>query len=214
MPARVDTRLLVGPDLSLFVVEPSARRVARYTRDGRLATAYADPLHLAHPVSAAWDEAGGRLIVADSVYRHLVAFHPAGAASYLVPMHADDRHSVRAISAVAVGKSAIHVADPVCRCVLAVARDGRIAYSYGDNVIVQPGALALDDRERAYIADTGAAMVRVYEGVREIANVAAADLGIAQVTDIAIHRNTLVVTDATTARVVIVRVPASLRGKP
>lgn len=214
IPVRADTRLFTGPDDTLFVIEPPAHRVARYTRDGRLVAAYADAQHLVHPVGAAWDEAGGRLLVADGVYRHLVAFHPAGRAAYVLPIGFDERHVLRSVGAIAAGRSGVHIADPACRCVMVVGRDGRIAGSYGHGELVHPGAVALDDRERAYVADVGAQRVRVYEGVREVAVLEAAQLGLAQVSDLTIAGGRLIVADAAAARVAVLRIADWRRERP
>jgi len=210
--ARTDTRLFVGPDLSLFVVEPGARRVGRYSRDGRLLAAYADVLNLAHPVAAAWDERRGRLLVADRIYNQLMAFQGVGRAAYVIALRGDERHGVRSIADIAIGARGIYLSDPVCRCIAVATDDGRVVATFGHNVIGQPGALAVDDHERIYVADVFTHTIRIFSGVRETEQIPASALGMVQVSDLSTQRDMLVVADAAGAKVMVLRLAPPAAG--
>lgn len=218
VPAQPTTRVLVGGDYSLFVLDARNRRVLRYARNGALLAIYADDLNLARPVDIAFDETRNVLLVADGVYNHLVAFHPLGRASYAVPLRASERDRVHSVGGVAAGADAWYVSDPACRCIVRAAPDGAVLATFGHQQIGMPGALAVDRYGRVYVADRLDNSLKLFVGDRLVRTIAAPALGVRQVSDLRIAGESLVIADALGLRAVLLRLtrprPAGTPGSP
>lgn len=204
--AGLGTKLAVGSDFSLYVLDQSRRRVLRFGRNGQLLAQYADALNLSRPIAVAVDDTRGLVFVADGLYHHLVAFHPLGGAARVVHLRGDDRNRVMSITAMALAQDAIHISDALCRCIAVVARDGAVRATYGHHQIGQPGAIAIDRHERVFVADVFNNSVKVFAAGRLIDDVSAAALGLLEVGDLSVSEYRLVVTDGAGARVAVLRI--------
>lgn len=205
-PVTFATRIAVGYDFSLYVLDPPHRRVLRLSRDGRLLATYADSANLARPVAVAVDDTRGEVVVADQVFNHLVAFHPLGRASQVLHLRGDERNRVMSIAAFALSRDAIFISDPLCRCVVAAARDGRVHASFGHGDIGQPGAIAVDPHERVFVADVFHNSVKVYAAERLVHETRGGALGIVHVTDLTVNEDRLIIADGAGARVAVLRI--------
>lgn len=205
-PAAFGTRFVVGADFSLYVLDQPRHRVLRFGRNGELLATYADSQNLVQPVALAVDDARGEVLVADQLYRHLVVFHPLGGGARVIFLHGDDRNRVLSIAAIALGRDAIYISDPLCRCVAVVARDGVVRATHGHREIGLPGAIAIDRHERVFVADVFDHSVKVFAAGRLIDEVPASVLGVREVSDLAASESRLVVADGAGARVVVTRI--------
>ncbi len=212
-PAALGARLAVGSDFSLYVLDQSRRRVLKLGRDGRVLAIFADALNLSRPIALAVDEPRGLVYVADELYRHLVAFHPLGAAGQVIHLRGDDRNRVMSIAAMAIAPDAIHVSDASCRCVAVVARDGSVRATYGHQEIGQPGAIAIDRHGRVFVADVFDGSVKVFAAGRLIDHVPAAVLGVREVSDLSVSEYRLLVADGAGARVAVMRIARPRDGE-
>lgn len=206
VPAVPGVRLAAGADFSLYVLDPTRRRVVRLGRDGRMLTAFADEQNLGRPVAFAVDEARGQVLVADALYRQLVAFHPLGGGNRVIPLRGDERHRVMSIAAIALAREAIHISDPSCRCVAVASLDGTVSSTYGHQRIGQPGPIAADRHGRVFVADLFDASIKVFAAGRLIDDIPAAALGVREVRDLSVSESRLVVADGAGARVVVLRI--------
>jgi hypothetical protein len=205
-PAALGTRLAVGADFSLYLLDQPRRRVLRLSRSGQLLATFADDVNLNRPIAFAVDDARGQVWVADALYRHLVVFHPLGGAAQVIPLRGDERNRVLSITAMALGRDAIHISDAACRCVAVIARDGAVRATYGHHQIGQPGAIAIDRYQRAFVADVFDHSVKVFASGRLIESVPAGVLGVRQVSDLSVNDLRLMVADGAGARVSIMRI--------
>lgn len=212
-PAALGTRLAVGSDFSLYVLDQLGRRVLKFGRDGRLLATFADAFNLNRPIALVADGGRGQVIVADGLYHHLVAFHPLGGAAQVIPLLGDDRNRVMSINAIALVRDELHISDPLCRCVAVVARDGGVRATYGHREIVMPGAIAIDRRERVFVADVSDGSVKVFAAGRLIDDIPAAALGVREVSDLWVGESRLVVADGAGARVIVMQIASPRSGK-
>jgi hypothetical protein len=212
-PAALGTRLAIGSDYSLYVLDQPRRRVLKLGRNGQLLATYADSVDLNRPTAVVVDDARGQVLVADALYHHLVAFHPLGGGAHVIPLRGDERNRVMNITAMTMGRDAIHISDASCRCVAVVARDGSVRATYGHHEIGQPGAIAIDRHERVYVADVFDGSIKVFAAGRLIDAVPAAVLGVREVSDLSVRESRLVVTDGAGARVVVMRITPPRQGE-
>ena len=212
-PAALGTRLAAGSDFSLYVLDQPRRRVLKLGRNGQLLATYADARDLAQPVALVVDDVRGEVLVADQLYRQLVAFHPLGGAAHVIFLRGDDRNRVMNITAIGLARDAIHISDALCRCIAVVGRDGVVHATYGHHEIGQPGTIAIDRHERAFVADVFDHSVKVFAAGRLIDTVPAVALGLREVSDLWVNESRLVVADGAGARVAVVQIAPPRQGE-
>lgn len=205
-PVAIGVRVAVGHDFSVYVLDSQNRRVLRFSRDGRVLASYADDLNLTRPVALAVDDVHGEVFVADPVFNLIVAFHAIGRARQVIPLRGDERNRVMSIAALALGGGGLQIADPLCRCLQIVDRSGRVHVSYGHGELGQPGAIAVDRHARVFVADHLGNSVKVYRGGRLEHEASAAELGVVNVSDIAVSEDRLMIADGAGARVAVLRI--------
>ena len=211
-PAAPGTRLAIGSDFSLYVLDRPRRRVLKLARDGRLQVSFVDASNLSLPVAMVLDDVRGQFLVADELYHHLVAFHPLGGAAHVVHLRGDGRDRVMGIAAIALAREAIHISDGLCRCIVVVARDGAVRSSYGHQQLGLPGAIAIDRYGRVFVADVSDSAVKVFSAGRLIDHVPLAALGLREASDLSVSESRLVVADGAGARVAILRIAPPAQG--
>lgn len=212
-PVASGIRLVVGADYSLHVLDQARRRVLKLGRNGELLATYSEARDLVQPIALVVDDVRGEVIIADQLYRHFVVFHPLGGAARVIYPKGDDRNRVMSISAIALGKDAIHVSDPLCRCIAVVARDGAVRATYGHQELGQPGAIAIDRHERVFVADAFSQSVKLFVSGRLMGDISAAILGVREVADLSTNESHLVVTDGIGARVAVMRIAPPSPGE-
>ena len=199
------TRLRVGPELSLYILDVAQRRAVRLSRSGQLLASYVD-VNLGRPVDIAVEEKGTHVLVADGLHRQMVAFHPLGRAAFVVHLRGDERNRVLSIDHFALGTDAIYISDASCACVARVARDGAVLETFGHQLISQAGPIAVDRHQRVFVADHFDRSIKVFWHGKLVETVSGAAAGVLQLTDLALTGTTLAVADAGTARVHLMQI--------
>jgi len=211
--ANLGTRLLVGEDYSLYVLDTLSRRVLRFARSGRLLATYAAGLDLASPVSVAVQEPGGAVYVADGLQQQIVAFHPLGGGARVIALRGAARNPVRSIAALAAGRDALYASDPACGCIARVAWDGTVLGTFGHGLLAQPGPIAADRFGRIYVADAFQRSLHVFVEGRLVRTWGAAAFGLDRLDDVKIAGESIALVDGRRAQVVLQRVlPPPARG--
>lgn len=210
--AQAGIQLHVGADLSLYVLDQPGRRVLRYARSGQLLASFSDALNLGRPVDVALDETRGRVLVADGMYNQLVAFHPLGGTSYVLPLRSGAGERVFAIAAMAIGAEGIFLSDPLCACIARVSLDGSVLGTFGHNEVNQPGPIAVDREQRVFVIDTFDGSLKVFLRGELIHDLPAAELGLRRINDVWVADGGIILSDGTGAGVKVMRLaPASAR---
>jgi len=201
------TRVAAGADQSIYLLDPAARRIARYERGGRLLVAFASDPAIGRLVDFALDEPRGRVLAADAAYEQLAWFPPLGRQATILPLRAGAREMPPAPGAIAVGaRGTIYVSDARCACVAVVNPDGTVAGTRGHGELAQPGRLAVDAWERVFVLDRGARALKLLEGLRVTAQWTYAALGLVDAADLAIAADWLHLADPLGGRVRLMRV--------
>lgn len=204
--ARPGTRVLAGPDQSLYVLDTQSRRVLRLSRAGQLLASYAAGVDLARPVDLALEEPSGTVLVADGAYVQIVAFHPLGGAARVVTLRGDERHRVSSIAGLAAGAEALYVSDPACGCIARLARDGRVLDTFGHRELSQPGPIAVDRHGRVFVADRFDRTLKMFVAGRLAGRWSAASLGLGALEDVRIAHDRITLAGGTSARVAVLRI--------
>jgi hypothetical protein len=189
-PTHPTVQLALGPDLSAWVLDPPARRLLRFARDGRLLQTLREAG--AAPGGFALADGGVTPLVADAALRQWSETRPAGA--FAVALRPDDGSpAVRAVDGIAAAGDEVFVLDRLAGAVHVVRRSGRILGQLGQGQLVQPQAIAADRLGRVWVHDAQA-LVRLVPG-RPAQRFEAAALRVAQIGGFAVDARQLAVAD-------------------
>ena len=198
--AQTGIQIHVGRDLSVYVIDQPGRRVLHYARSGQLLATFSNDLDLARPVDVAVDEARARVLVADGMFNHLVAFHPLGRASYVIPLRTGPGERVFGISAMAIGADGIFLSDPVCGCVAQVSPEGAVLGTFGHHEIEQPGPIAVDRDQRVFVVDALDGSLKVFSRGELVHDLPSSELGLQKLNDVWVNDGSIILSDRSEER--------------
>lgn len=207
-------RLAADVDGSLYVLDPSSRRLQRFARDGRLMQSFPTDPTIASLRDLALDPTRGRILGADALNRQLVAFRPLGTSSELLPLYGEPRYQVTSFDALAVAPDALYALDGRCRCIARLAFDGRVLTTFGHEHLVKPERIAADRYGRLFVADGGDRTIKAFRDGTLEETVPNAGLGLLEVTDLAYADGWLYVADAPGSQVRMLRVQPPPKAQP
>lgn len=158
--------IAVASDLSLYVLDGGARQVLHFSIDGRLLRRFGNELEVARPVAMLLDEANGQILVADSLYNHVVVFNNFGhIVAGLKPAAA------RSIEAMAAGPDGLYLVDKISRQVVVIGRDAEHRYMFGADALAQPNAIAVDRYNRVFVSDGFDNTIKIFEQKYMVASI-------------------------------------------
>ena len=209
--ALVGTKLAVGADRSLYVLDPTGRRVLQFANDGRPLATLGDALNLGRPVGLAFDPRG-RVLIADGMFQQLVAFHAFGGTPYVLPLRAREARQARNLAGIAADAQGLYLSDLVCHCVLHATLEGEIIERYGEEHLEMPGAIAADGMGRVFVVDNLDGALRVFEGGGLAYELKPAEVGLVRIDDVWIGEGIIVLSDGMGARVQVARLVPPGKG--
>lgn len=205
-PVGPGTVLLLGPDLSAWVLDAPARQVLRFGRDGRLLQTFRASV-AALPSGIALADGGNVLLQADGALGQWSELRSAGSVTVsLRPERADG--ALLHVDAIAVGVVNPHelfVLDRTAGAVHVVQRDGRVLRTLGQGELRQPQAMAVDRLDRVFVVESGLRSLRMLRAGAPSIDIGAEQLGVQQIGGIAIDDSLLAVSDRLVGQVVIHR---------
>lgn len=211
-PTGPGVRVALGPDLSAWVLDPVARRVLRFGRDGRLLQSSSIPAAIASPVALALDDGGLALLVGDGAGAQWSEQRgPAGVVQTVSPLLADGRR-IQGVDALAIppqpgaapGGDA-WVLDRLAAAVHRVRRDGAVRQTLGQGELMQPEALAVDRFGRAFVVDRGGEALVCLRTDLPAQRWAAAQLGAQRIAGLAVDERQLALADGLAGNVLLLR---------
>jgi sugar lactone lactonase YvrE len=212
-PTPPGAALALGADLSAWVLDPGARRVLRFGRDGRLLQSWPIDTTLPSPVALALADGGATLLVADGMGAQWAEQRSPGAPllSILPSTVAGQRISgvdglaTSALAGRGSASDALWLLDRLGGVVHRAQRDGRVTTTLGRGELMQPTALAVDRFERVFVVDRqGRELVCLQAGV-PARRFQAAALGLQQIGGLAIDDRLAVFTDPQVGQLVLHR---------
>ena len=199
-PVGPGTALLLGPDLSAWVLDPPTRQVLRFGRDGRLLQSFRATAG-AVPSAIALADAGNTLLQADGPLGQWSELRAVG--SLVVPVRPLRDGRLLQVDAITIGKRGVYLLDRSAGAVYRSERDGRIVETLGAGELRQPVALAVDRWDRVFVVESTLRSLRVLRSGAPTIVLTAEQLGVQQIGGIAIDEGFLAVTDRLVGQVVI-----------
>lgn len=201
------TALLLGPDLSAWVLDAAGRQILHLRRDGRLLQTLKLPQPLLTPVAIALDDDGLTLRLADGTGARWVALRAGGPAIERAPRYADGRplHSVDGFAPGPAGR--LYVLDRLDALVHLTDDAGHVLMTLGHGELLQPVAIASDRLGRAWVHDAQDGSLKRLAPGRPVRRWSAADLGVQRIAALAIDGLALAVADPLGGRVNLYALP-------
>ncbi|MBI5659048.1 MAG: hypothetical protein HZC43_05755 [Nitrosomonadales bacterium] len=193
MDAASRTRLQVGPDRTLLVLEAGSAAVLHFKRNGELLETLPDPQAEADLEEFVADEFSGMIVASDRRSRRLIAIDPPGWASRAFPVAGEGEHV--SWGALASKERSVYAVDRSCSCVVAMDEEGRVRERIGKGELVRPHALAADQYGRLFIADAFNQTLWVYLHGERVASYGARKLHVTEFGALAIDEGSLYVAD-------------------
>lgn len=206
-PVGLQTRLLLGPDRSAWVLDPFARQVLRFGLDGRLLQTWRTSA--AQPVGMALLDAGATLVVADAAQAQWLELRSGGAwAQPVLPRHADGRR-LGGVDALCAGREHLFVLEAMARAVHRMARDGTVLESWPVALPAQAAAMGIDRFDRLWLLEAaGRSVLRLGPGGDSVV-VPAESLGATQLSGLSVDEHTVALADRLAGQVLLLPLPAA-----
>ena len=193
--------MAVAPDMSLYVADTASQRVLHFSWDGRLLRSVGNDNALARPAGVVVDGATGQLLIADSLYNHVVVFNSLGRA--LATLKSMEAHSIESM---ARGPDGLYLVDRVGKQVVVMGLDGRDRYVIGNELLQDPRAIAVDRFNRVFVSDDFDNTIKVFEHGELAASFAGSGAPFKRITHLSLDQNTLYVADSLNGRIQIFHV--------
>jgi len=190
--------LAVGADRSLYVADLAQQQVLHFSIDGRQLAPFRSQFDLVRPSALVLEQVAGALLVADSQYRHVVAFDSLGRVSGVL-----EPEPGIGIDAMARGPDGLYLVDRSSAQVHVLDRYGVPRYALGAGVLTSPGPIAVDSYNRVFVAD-GENSIKVFAGARLVSSEGAGSFS--RIAALWLENDLLYVADSGAARVFIMRV--------
>jgi len=204
--------LYLTTSLSLYVVDRRQKQVIEYTRDGRVVTIFSDSFALSSPVDVVESDGLDRILVADRIGAHVVAFNRLGGAVNVIGQNINLPHPMVSVVAMATEKNRIYLLDKAARKVQVINQEGEFLYDIGDSQLKQPAALAIDRCGRVFVADQFDNAIYVFQNERPHAVHANKNPGLTGfqlITDLWVDEAYLYVADGPAGRISVFRIEGS-----
>lgn len=200
----VPAGISVAPDRSFYVADPAGRQVIHGALDGQVIRILSDASNLANPVATAIDPYTGNVVVADSLFDHLVGFNQQGWLLYGFGQRGMGPQQFQLITAMASGPQGLYVVDRLNPFIKIYTPEGRFIYAFSRREVASPSAIAVDWRDRVYVADSFDDTIKVYVKetyVGEFGGTGSALGRFRGITNLYINQNFLYVADSMNGRV-------------
>lgn len=204
-----DARLFVDRALFVYLTDTASGGVVQFDLDGRVVRTFASATELSRPADVAVDDARAEVFAADALGARILVFNRDG--GVIRAIGADVAGvQFQTIAGLALAADQLYVADAPARQVHALSGDGAYRYSFGEDRLTSPGALAVDDHNRVFVIDRGDNTIKVFRGGRFEAVVGAsgdpAGLAFRELSDLWAAGGFLYAADAGSASIEILRV--------
>lgn len=202
-PVGPRTVLALGPDLSAWVLDPVARQVLRFSREGRLLQTHGVHAAMVSPLALALADGGATLLLADGSGAQWSEQRGPGAIVRSVLPGLEDGTRISGVDGLVAGREGLFVLDRLAGAVHAVTREGRVRQTLGRGELLQPVALGVDRLDRVYVLDAQDQSIKRLRPGASALRWTAAELGLQRIDGLAVDGWMLAVSDGQGAQVAL-----------
>ena len=156
-------KIYVAQDRSFYIVDSNGKQVLHFNELGELITRFQDLANLSRPIDVVVNEETGEVMVADGSFSHIVIFNSVGKAIKAIGQRGTGPGRFRAMTAMTLGEDGLFILDRLELPVQVLTLDGEYRYSFGENDLVFPTSIAIDQDQRVFVGDRSDNKIRVYQ---------------------------------------------------
>lgn len=204
--------IYVAKDRSFYIVDSIGKKVLHFTEHGQLLTTYQDLANLSRPMDVLVNEETGDVLVADGSFSRVVVFNNFGKAINAIGQRGTGPGRFRAITYMTSGADGLYILDRLELPVQVLDWQGNYRYSFGENELLFPNAIAVDKDQRAYISDRSTNTIQVYQNgqlIMTFGGGGSAPGRFRLITSMWVNGNLLYVADSLNRRVQVLRINPS-----
>lgn len=145
--------LYVSPDQIIQVVDRYNRAVVELDQSGWVRRRFVDSRTIPAPVDVTLSNWGSTVLIADGLGQRLAMFDAMSNPTGLLTTTLAPVAVAASITAIAAAGDAVFVLDTASREVTQLDMNGRPVATYGEDALLAPVALAVDECQRLFVAD-------------------------------------------------------------
>ncbi len=205
-------KIYVAKDRSFYIVDTLGRKVMHFTEQGELLTTFQDLANLSRPMDVLVNEKTGEVLVIDGSFSRVVVFNTIGKATHAIGQRGSGPGRFRAMTAITSGADGLYILDRLELPVQVLDWQGNYLYSFGENELLFPNAIAVDRDQRVYISDRSTNTILVYQDGQLLMSFGGGGSGPGRfrlITDLWVNGNLLYVADSLNRRIQVLRINPS-----
>lgn len=201
--ASTRTRLQIGLDQTLFVLDAGGSSVLHFDRAGQLLESYSDPQDVAILEEFVVRAHSGQVLAIDRKSRKLIAVD-SGWLKF--PPTSTDEDTAMQLGVMASMGGEIYAIDKSCSCVAVLDEEGKVRERIGQGILAQPYSLAADQSGYLFVADAPSRKLWVYLRNKWVASYEARKLHVNEISAMAADEGVLYIADGPGGQVVSFRI--------
>lgn len=202
-PVGPGTQLELAADYSAVVLDPGARQVLRFGRDGKLQQTFSTRTAAPSPSTLVMVDGSLTPLVGDATLGQWAELRSGGSVALAIRPHRGDGRAAARVDAMAAHRSGLFVLDRLAASVHRVDRQGLIGQSWTHPELAFGGTLAVDRDARIFVADAQGRHLLVLTPGGEPRLLPAVELGVQQIGGMALDDRTLALSDRLVGQVVL-----------
>ncbi len=197
------------PDHSFLLVDPDSARVLHFDRNGRYIRTFEDRLNLIRPVAVTYDEAMGRVLIADGSSDDILVFTTTGQLQGVIGARGVTEGRFLNITAITSGEDGIYATARLGHRVQLMGRDGSHLKTFQPDTVVFPLAIAVDRSHNTFVSDYLDNSIKVFRDGLFLESIAGSGAGpgrFKRISDLWYDAGFLYAVDSLNGRIQILRV--------
>ena len=204
------TQMQVGWDHSLYVLDSTRQTILHFTRGMQPLPNLGSVGGTVSLKNFVLDFPLGQVVASDSISRRLVSFSPLGGPPLLLDTSTNE---FRAMGALATDGRIIYALDSACFCIAVMDDTGRFNERFGEGVLSQPRALAVDRYGHVFVSDNFDRTLKIFMRGTLYASYKAQTLGLIEISAVAVDEDVIYIADAAGSRVISLRIQTPMGGQ-
>lgn len=201
--------IYVTPDLRIYIADTYGSRVLGFDDRGKKKVEFKNKLNLVRPVAITEEESSGHILVADGEFDHVLSFTPQGELLSAAGGRGNEPGKFLSITTMVRSADTYYVGARVGQRIQALTANGDYLYSFPQDTVVFPTAMAADDEFRLFVGDYMDNTIKVYERGRFLTSMGGNGVGpgsFKRVTDLWVDNDLLYVVDSLNSRIQVLKI--------
>ena len=198
------TRMQVGADLSLYVLDSTRARILHFTRGLQPLQTLGDSSASLSLDGFAIDEFLGNIIASDRLGQRLVMFSSIGGPA--APLNLFSSGFVPSLVELTSAGRTVYAIDRACPCIAAIYNQGNTVERIGEGLLQQPRSLAADRHGRIFVSDATDRSLKIFLRGDLVASLSAQKLGVTELSALAVDEDVLYIADGPGSKVLSFRI--------